>query len=430
MNDRVFPDSVQFEVVKANLEKNNGTIKCELCGKQLHSIKECHFDHIVPYSKGGKSIKDNCWILCVKCNLSKTDKQLKEFAMEEKARAFLQGKIINEEMPTAIKTSAVKPTNPDLSAGKASTKMTKERFDAEIQRYINEKGDIHQIDFNREYNHLPGISYMVKYYGTLNNMKTAFGIADISSNWNRDTIKESLSSFVKKNGKITQKDIRKENGLPSINCILNHYPEYKDFSDIKKHLCYLDVPERWTKEKIIEAGKRFVAEHDGRLTQKDCRSENGLPATNAIYKHFGDITSFQKIIGAKTSRNIYISKEQIEDAVEEYFGGNEHIIESRQSFLELFPYGADAIAARYGSFNAFLERFKIKVLNTKKFKYSKQEVDDAVIAYVKSGKPMPTSHELTKIGLPSAGVIMRYYDHWKEPFEMYYALYKKVGGNN
>ncbi len=420
MNDRAFPDSVQYAIVKANLEKNNGIIKCEMCGKQLCSITECHFDHIVPYAKGGKSVKENCQILCVSCNLSKSDKQLKEFAMEKKAKAFLRGETISEDKSVEIQIPIVK----------TSVKMTKEVFDAEIQRFINEKGDIHQIDFSREYNHLPGISYMVKYYGTLNNLKTAFGIADISSNWNRETIKEALVSFVQKNGKITQKDIRKENGLPSINCILNYYPEYKDFSDIKRHICGLDVPERWTRESVIEAGKKYVSKHNGKLTQKDCKSENGLPATTVIYKYFGDIVSFQKIIGAKVSSNVYVSKEQIEKAVEEYFGEEERIVESRAVFLEGFPYGTEAIVSRYGSFNEFLDGFGIKVVKTKKFKYSKQEVDDAIAEYVKSGKPMPSHHDLSKCGLPTAAVIMRYYEHWQEPFEMYYALYKKVGGNS
>ena len=187
MNDRAFSDSVQYAVVKANLEKNDGLIKCEMCGKQLHSISDCHFDHIIPYAKGGKSIKENCQILCINCNLSKSDKQLKEFALEEKAKAFLRGESITETKPV-VETPIIQKTG----------KMTKEIFDAEIQRFIDEHGDIHQIDFSREKNHLPGISYMVKYYGTLNNMKTAFGIADISSNWNRETIKKALQDFVNK----------------------------------------------------------------------------------------------------------------------------------------------------------------------------------------------------------------------------------------
>ena len=88
--------------------------------------------------------------------------------------------------------------------------MTKEKFDRIVGKFIEEKGDIRQIDFSREYNHLPGISYMVKYYGTLNELKKSFGITDISLNWNRENIKEALVNFVSVRGKITQKDIRKE----------------------------------------------------------------------------------------------------------------------------------------------------------------------------------------------------------------------------
>lgn len=43
---RDFTDSIKFSVVRDNLEKNNGRICCEICGKELKSINECHFDHI------------------------------------------------------------------------------------------------------------------------------------------------------------------------------------------------------------------------------------------------------------------------------------------------------------------------------------------------------------------------------------------------
>ena len=40
---RDFTDSIKFSVVRDNLEKNNGRICCEICGKELKSINECHF---------------------------------------------------------------------------------------------------------------------------------------------------------------------------------------------------------------------------------------------------------------------------------------------------------------------------------------------------------------------------------------------------
>lgn len=94
---RDFTDSIKFSVVRDNLEKNNGRICCEICGKELKSINECHFDHIEAYAKGGKSIKTNCQILCSDCNLKKNDKELADFLLDEKAKKFLEGNIIDED---------------------------------------------------------------------------------------------------------------------------------------------------------------------------------------------------------------------------------------------------------------------------------------------------------------------------------------------
>lgn len=420
MAGRNFSEAIQFGVVKLNLEKNNGKIQCELCGKQIFSIGECHFDHIIPYAKGGSSSLENCQILCIECNLKKSDKELKDILMEEKARQFLSGKSFNEDITKSVSVSQDNMSNID-------NKMTKEKFDYIVGAFIKEKGDIRQIDFSREYNHLPGISYVVKYYGTLNELKKAFGITDISLNWNRENIAEALKNFVSVNGKITQKDIRKENGLPSINCILNYYPEYKNFTEIKQGLCNIDARGVWTKEEAITVGKKFVCENNGKLTQKDCTSVNGLPPMSVIYRLFGDMPTYQKSVGSVISKNIFVSEKEVEEAVEKYFCNKERIVESRETFFKFFPYGIDVIRGRYKSFDDFAKHFNITVVKTKKAKYTKQEVDDIVSDYVKSGKPIPHHHDLTKEGLPAANVIMRYYEHWREPFEIFQALYKKIG---
>ena len=93
---RDFSDSIKYSVVRENLEKNNGRICCEICGKELKSINEGHFDHIEAYAKGGKSTKDNCQILCSNCNLKKNDKELNDFLLDEKARKFLEGISIDD----------------------------------------------------------------------------------------------------------------------------------------------------------------------------------------------------------------------------------------------------------------------------------------------------------------------------------------------
>ncbi|MBS1187204.1 MAG: restriction endonuclease [Burkholderiaceae bacterium] len=62
---RIIPTSVKLEV----WARDNG--RCVLCGAEV----ELHFDHIVPYSKGGTSLKaDNVQLLCARHNLSKSDK--------------------------------------------------------------------------------------------------------------------------------------------------------------------------------------------------------------------------------------------------------------------------------------------------------------------------------------------------------------------
>jgi len=422
MAGRYFSDAIQFAVVKDNLEKHNGQIRCEMCGKQIFTINECHFDHIIPYAKGGSSTFDNCQILCIECNLKKSDKEIKDVILEEKAKQFLSGKTFSKDRQEPEDTT----DTADLQNGNNNTKMTKEKFDEIVGKFIEEKGDIRQIDFLREYNHLPGIGYIAKYYGTLNELKKAFGITDISLNWNRENIRQALVNFVLLNGNITQKDIRKENGLPSINCILNYYPEYKNFTDIKRGLCNIDARGIWTKEEALEAGKAFVISHNGKLVQKDCSPENNMPSLATIYRLFGDLPTYQKAVGATLSKNLFVPIEDVEAAVDAYFGDKERVVESREKFFESFPYGMEVIRGRYKTFDEFLKRHNIKIIKSKKAKFTKQEVDNLISEFVKSGKPVPKHHDLAKEGLPTANVIMRYYEHWREPFEMFLALYKKI----
>ena len=57
-----------------NLIKIRDNYTCQICGKYMPDEVGLHIDHIVPISKGGKSIKSNLQVLCSKCNGSKKDK--------------------------------------------------------------------------------------------------------------------------------------------------------------------------------------------------------------------------------------------------------------------------------------------------------------------------------------------------------------------
>jgi len=64
---RTFDDNTRRSVY----EKQEG--KCYYCGKPF-PIEKMHADHILPWSKGGRTIEDNCCMACIECNLKKSNK--------------------------------------------------------------------------------------------------------------------------------------------------------------------------------------------------------------------------------------------------------------------------------------------------------------------------------------------------------------------
>ena len=58
------------KMVRAAYEHQKGV--CPKCGKQF-KIDEMQADHITPWSKGGKTIADNCQMLCADCNRRKSN---------------------------------------------------------------------------------------------------------------------------------------------------------------------------------------------------------------------------------------------------------------------------------------------------------------------------------------------------------------------
>ncbi|MFO1121541.1 MAG: HNH endonuclease [Hyphomicrobiales bacterium] len=63
--NRVIPSHIKQEVWK----RNNG--RCILCG----SADELHFDHVLPFSRGGTSLTaSNVQLLCARHNLQKSAK--------------------------------------------------------------------------------------------------------------------------------------------------------------------------------------------------------------------------------------------------------------------------------------------------------------------------------------------------------------------
>lgn len=417
---RDFSDAIKYSIVRDNLERNNGRICCEICGKELKSINEGHFDHIEAYARGGKSTKENCQILCSNCNLKKNDKELNDFLLDEKARKFLEGVSIDED---DTKEEIIEDTLQETSNN--SNEMTKERFDSIVAMFIDNKGNITKTDFSREYNNLPSFYYVNKYYGDLNNLKKEFNIKE-KPIWNRDTIKEALKKYIEINGDIFEKDLKAKNDLPSYPCIIKYFPEYSGLNDLKSKLFDLKVRIQWTKEDAILAGKTFIQKHK-KLTLKDLNSKNNLPDAKVIYRNFGTLQNYQKVIGSEVSyRNELITMGNIDEAVETNLGNNREF-ESTKDLFNIFPISQSVIYKNFGSIESFCEKYNIKILNKKKAKFSKQEIDDIILQYLKDGKQIPTSaKELVSHGLPSRDAIMRYYRDWHEPFVLYSKLIEKI----
>ena len=65
LNLRTFEDHVK----KAIYEKQDG--KCKHCGKEF-PLSQMHADHIKPWSLGGKTVPENCQVLCQSCNAKKS----------------------------------------------------------------------------------------------------------------------------------------------------------------------------------------------------------------------------------------------------------------------------------------------------------------------------------------------------------------------
>ena len=67
LNIRAFTAGMRQRVY----ERQNG--KCVICGKAFE-ISDMDADHIEPWSKGGKTVEENCQMLCRKCNQEKAAK--------------------------------------------------------------------------------------------------------------------------------------------------------------------------------------------------------------------------------------------------------------------------------------------------------------------------------------------------------------------
>ena len=163
------------------------------------------------------------------------------------------------------------------------------------------------------------------------------------------------------------------------------------------------------------------------VTMSDIVAETGL-SQGGVYKYFGNMENYQKEIGSKiTRRNELITKEEIDRISKEFISKNGKVFETRNDFLEAFPLSESVVYRNFGNIDNFCEKYDVIIKKRKKNKFSKQEIDDAILKYIKDGNEIPsTSKSLVPLGLPSREAILRYYRDWHEPFVLYSKLYEKI----
>lgn len=78
---------------------------CQYCGKSIRLAKDRSVDHIIPRSRGGKTVWSNVVLCCKKCNLKKGNKTLPEAGLTllKKPRAPRWEQMLMEEFPAEKK---------------------------------------------------------------------------------------------------------------------------------------------------------------------------------------------------------------------------------------------------------------------------------------------------------------------------------------
>lgn len=70
---KIMNDEIRYNVLK----RDNYT--CQICGATASDGAKLHVDHIIPISKGGKTVMSNLQTLCERCNIGKSNKTEEDF---------------------------------------------------------------------------------------------------------------------------------------------------------------------------------------------------------------------------------------------------------------------------------------------------------------------------------------------------------------
>lgn len=348
--------------------------------------------------------------------------------IEEQARRIVFGDGIAETLEEAKEEK--RETQGDTLGTQFVQMRSKEAITLLIKEFVAQNGDISKVDLSRKKNNLPTITEIKKHWGGLKQMKTALGIRVGIQEWNQETIKARIEEWIHSHNDLVQIDLTSKNGLPSVPCVLRYYPKLRNFSEIKEFFGLVRTRQIWTKKKAIDAGQKFIETHGKRLRQHHLGTDFGLPSARVIEKLFGGLREYQGIIGADVhDKNVAITEKEISEAVQGFFGTNKRVVKNKTDFFNKFEFSISAVSNKYpGGASEFFEKHGITELEPKKYSYTKDEIDRLIVKFLEEGGSVPKqTRDLSKLGLPSADSIHKYYDSWREPFIFFSKMLEKIG---
>jgi 5-methylcytosine-specific restriction endonuclease McrA len=91
---------------------------CMWCGESVEDGVQLTLDHLKPYSKGGSNSERNLVCCCLKCNSSRQDRTIDEFAEVVSEYVWLEG-VTPESILSAIRSNTRKSLKPFREEAKA-----------------------------------------------------------------------------------------------------------------------------------------------------------------------------------------------------------------------------------------------------------------------------------------------------------------------
>lgn len=398
---REFSDSTKLKATMRNLRKY-GQLTCESCQKNVKP-EEMHYDHIVAWINGGRSILDNCQILCNECNEKKSDRPLEDFKIEQDAK----------DIVATSKSLSIK-CEPVLN-NKAKGIMPKEMAIKMIKDFYKVHKNINHKDFllHNVSSSLPSIHWIRVYWGSVTKMKEQLNL-NPRQYWTREKSLNALKKWIDEHRTINSGDLGSKNNLPSQTVVRKYFGS---LSNLKREL-NLEKKPSWQNIEDIEAAVEAYVKKKGirEITTKELVFKNGLPSWPVIHREYGSMAEFEKrnnLIVKQTS----ITKIDIEDRLRKKFGDNKRVLNNKRELFSTIKTTEDTIIRMYGDFDNFLREARIE-LDRRKYKWTKKEIEETTLKFIQeNGIKIPKKSELTRLGLPSAPTYSRYWPNYKIAFK-------------